>query len=319
MSNLEKYLPKPVADLVAPCSVNLTEPMAERHRIYALLLMAGVREYWCGNKYGREASYPLNPSKDDGFDGKYFDSDYVGHNIACIAVDADGDVIDFDFNHNELFNSSVEHAESRLVKRVFSLAQIHDTWNTGAPQNRAENYGTILRSVSVYTSLESCSQCSGIMALGQVKEVAFIQMDPGMYCIGNILRRLTEGTDLQAPLPVAASAFQLPYFEELNDRYRKFAEQQQSESGDPFAVLLTGKKKYTSSITSFLCTKMAFEVFFSASKAFVDFKVRFPDFKPLAADGQVLATSLSNEQALAEAKNFLQYMKEKGRRGTPHR
>ncbi len=48
---------------------------------------------------------------------------YLGHNIACIAVDENGSILDFDFNHNELFNSSAEHAEARLVRRLFSLNQ----------------------------------------------------------------------------------------------------------------------------------------------------------------------------------------------------
>src|SRR5262249_60859373 len=34
---------------------------------------------------------------------------YVGHNIACIAVDGNGEIIDFDFNHNHFFRSSAEH------------------------------------------------------------------------------------------------------------------------------------------------------------------------------------------------------------------
>src|SRR3981189_2447238 len=42
---------------------------------------------------------------------------YLGHNIACIAVDGNGEIIDFDFNHNDLFRSSAEHAESRMVRR----------------------------------------------------------------------------------------------------------------------------------------------------------------------------------------------------------
>ena len=39
---------------------------------------------------------------------------YLGHNIACIAVDGNGEIIDFDFNHNDFFRSSAEHAESRI-------------------------------------------------------------------------------------------------------------------------------------------------------------------------------------------------------------
>ena len=61
---------------------------------------------------------------------------YVGHNIACVAVDGNGEIIDFDFNHNEFFRSSAEHAESRMVRRLFSLTDIFDSWKTGQPVER---------------------------------------------------------------------------------------------------------------------------------------------------------------------------------------
>ena len=47
-------------------------------------------------------------------------SEYRGHNIAALAVGPTGKIIDFEFNHNKL-NSSAEHAEARLVKRVYEL------------------------------------------------------------------------------------------------------------------------------------------------------------------------------------------------------
>ena len=60
----------------------------------------------------------------------------------------------------------------------------------------------VAANVTVYTSLEPCSQCAGIMALGRVREVVYLQTDPGMYSISNILRRLTAGTKLEAPVPI---------------------------------------------------------------------------------------------------------------------
>ena len=50
-------------------------------------------------------------------------SSYLGHNIAAIAVSPTGRIVDFDFNHNELFNSSAEHAEARLLRRLFALGK----------------------------------------------------------------------------------------------------------------------------------------------------------------------------------------------------
>jgi hypothetical protein len=125
-SKLKDYGSLPVAELC-----NLREPnpgprVRERHRIYALILMALLYDYWNGNKRGRGKRYEY-PWTDFASPGQYLDSDYQGHNIGAIAVNSDGRIIDFDFNHNRLFNSSAEHAEA-LVRRVFTLAQLSDTW-----------------------------------------------------------------------------------------------------------------------------------------------------------------------------------------------
>src|SRR5262249_22014479 len=131
--------------------------------------------YWNGNKYGQDGEYPWRP-KQKRTNGRYQGGDYLGHNIACIAVDGEGEIIDFDFNHNDMLNSSVEHAESRLIRRIFSLAQLNNGWATRDVQAPAPPipYSNVLSDVSIYTTLESCSQCSGIMALGSVKEVIFL-------------------------------------------------------------------------------------------------------------------------------------------------
>ena len=79
-------------------------------------------------------------------------------------------MIDFEFNHNEIFNSSAEHAEARLIRRVFSLSQINNGWDVLAAGDKKDaKYGNIFSAVTIYTSLESCAQCSGIMALANVQ------------------------------------------------------------------------------------------------------------------------------------------------------
>lgn len=315
MSNLDEYLNKNVSELVAQPDCKLEEAMKERHRIYAHLLMSIMRPYWCGMKQGRDGIYPLNPSEARGDVGNYLDSDYVGHNIAAIAVDGDGNVIDFEFNHNDLFNSSAEHAEARLVQRVFSLVQIHDSWNVRRVENKPQRYATVLNQVTIYTSLESCSQCSGIMALGAVKEVVYLQRDPGMYFIGNILRRLTEGTDLQAPLPISGEMIGMPAFGELNTAYSKFAADQTMKVGAPFYQRPMGHLQFTPSLTSFLCTKAAYDVYRKVETAFdmlTAADLEYPAFQPHA-------DANTNLKCLEEAQNFRNYAVQKGRRATPHK
>ena len=317
---LKFYLEKPIKELIRLNAKPLDAPQAERHRLYALALMSLAHHYWNGNKKGRGGEYRWN--EPDLAAGKYLDRDYLGHNIAAIAVDGDGRVIDFDFNHNKIFNSSVEHAEARLVRRVYNLTQIHDSWNVAADSNNApptDDYNT-LEKVTIYTTLESCSQCAGIMALGRVKEIVYLQTDPGMYMIGNILRNLTFETNLQAPLPIAGSEIGLEQFNRLNETYLDFSNRVANE---PFFIPKKGDPDRSKSITSFLCTKAARDIYGEAAKSFAEYasgaaKLAHEKFQSLDADGKPIATALTNAECVAEIKSFLRYAAESGRRGTPH-
>lgn len=321
---LKYYLDKPVRELITLDAKPLDEPQQERHRLFAFALMSLVYHYWNGNKNGRSGEYPWNEPVGAAADGKFLDRDYLGHNIAAIAVDGDGRVIDFDFNHNKIFNSSVEHAEARLVRRVYNLTQIHDSWNVdmNSPMSPPRDDYNTLENVTIYTSLESCSQCAGIMALGRVKQIIYLQTDPGMYLIGNILRNLTLDTKLQSPLPIAGGEIGLPFFDQLNKSFLEFSEQVNDKK--PFFIPKGGGKPDVSkSITSFLCTKSGRDIYKEAARIFGELtdgaaKLEHPDFQPTDKDGKIIETSLTNAECLKEIRNFLNYAINNGRRGTPH-
>jgi tRNA(Arg) A34 adenosine deaminase TadA len=316
---LEHYWNLPVSKLC-----ELEEPAKprpeekERHRLYSYLLMAIVHYYWNGYKRGRRGAYPWNdaPAADD---PSYLDGEYRGHNIAALAVDGTGRILDLDFNHNTLFNSSAEHAEARLVRRLYSLAQIGDAWSaapapTYALGNPAATGGyTGLSNVTIYTSLESCSQCSGVMALAQIKEVVYLQTDPGMYFIGRILRNLTTA-NLRAPLPISGGEIDLRYFEILNASFSDFVNRVADE---PFWISTDGNTRDSvHSVTSFLCTGIARSIFADGRDqlgrlANGDDKLTAPDFQP-APD------ALTNAGVVNDAQRFLHYARRSGLRGTPH-
>jgi tRNA(Arg) A34 adenosine deaminase TadA len=311
---LQRYWSEPVAELLAfrgDDAASITAEQQERHRIYAGALAALVWFYWNGNKNGRAGSYPMNPPVSSA-GGSFLDSDYLGHNIAGLAVDGSGRILDFDFNHNRAFNSSAEHAEARLIRRVFALAQLSDTWGgaTDAQLEPATDY-TTLSDVTVYTSLESCAQCSGVMALGRVKAVVYLQTDPGTYLIGRILRNLTD-PQLRAPLPIPASLIGFSQFSTLDTAYKGFFHR---PAGEPFWIGPDGKTDETKSVTSFLCTAVARDTFGDAKSDFDriddDVALEHPAYRPTQS-------SLSNTEVLAEARQFLDYACHEGRRGTPH-
>ena len=110
---------------------------------------------------------------------------YVGHNIASLAVNEFGEIVHSAFNHNSLFCSTTEHAESRLVDQLYTSPALHFTREEafaalkekregegrhggggggggGAPVKSAPLEITDkMKRLTIYTSLESCIQCSG--------------------------------------------------------------------------------------------------------------------------------------------------------------
>jgi len=343
---LGRYWQRPVyqlaeVDLTAAARELATEQIKERHRIYCLLLMKLIYRFWNGNKHGPVGLYPQREAQKEKiqdprsvsfrYRGDMCESSdplrvrwdrYLGHNIACLAVDGKGEIIDFEFNHNDLFRSSAEHAESRMVRRLFSLTDIFDNWRTGEAIPR-KSRAFSLTDVTLYTSLESCAQCSGVMSLGRVKQVIFLQRDFTTYVIGNIMYNLAgrDGDDLPlAPLPIPASAIDLSYFDQLNAEYTAFhgalleAKKRKDKSAAFFVAPEERLVDYSPSITSYLCTDSAFAIFGRGGNEFDNMRVHDDTLKS-GDDSGVWA----NKKCLDEARRFFQYADVEGYRGSPHK
>jgi tRNA(Arg) A34 adenosine deaminase TadA len=321
------------------------EPARERHRIYSHLLMKLIARFWNGNKRGPIGSYPMRAQQKDVAQtparyrgdmipnpgGLRVDWDrYLGHNIACIAVDGNGEIIEFDFNHNDFFRSSAEHAESRMVRRLFSLTDIFDNWQTGKSIGNKPRAAS-LNDVTLYTSLESCAQCSGVMSLAGVKQIVYLQNDFTAYKIGNIMYNLANRTpsrDAQgnpislpgAPIPIAGSEIHLDEFKLLNDGNLDFvkkinAAQAANDKSGAFFVGTDGGADFSPSITSFLCTDAALKVFTAGGNKLDAVKIAARDWKPKGATDK----TLNNDQCLAHAQKFYKYADVDGYRGSPHK
>jgi tRNA(Arg) A34 adenosine deaminase TadA len=320
------------------------EAARERHRIYGYLLMKLIVRFWNGNKRGPIGDYPLRRQQIEAQEAqaKRYKGDiisnpegsrinwdrYVGHNIACIAVDGNGEIIDFDFNHNDFFRSSAEHAEARMVRRLFSLADIRDGWKTGRPiGNKSRAFS--LNNVTLYTSLESCAQCSGVMSLGQVKQVIYLQNDFTAYMIGNIMYNLANRDRVSklpgAPVPIPASEIGFEEFKLLNDANLAFVAniteaKNRNDLSQAFFVHPLDSDSvpdFDPSITSFLCTDAALNIFKSGSQKFDAMTLNFPGYRhPNGADHPDVMT---NEQCLKDANDFYHYADIEGYRGSPHK
>ena len=134
-----------------------------------------------------------------------------------------------------------------------------------APGQRG--YGTLLADVSIYTSLESCAQCSGIMALACVREVAYLQYDQGQYLVGNLMYRAREAAARAAnaragaPHPIPGGDFDFAWYDRLNAANIDFAGR---VSKEPF-FRAGSFRDASASVTSFLCTDQALEIYTDAA------------------------------------------------------
>jgi tRNA(Arg) A34 adenosine deaminase TadA len=333
---LASYWQKQVCELgTVAFPDDLSRPeMMERHQIYCLLLMKLMHRFWNGNKFGPMGTYAHRDAQKEAgqsdagpfrYRGDMFESSdplrvswnrYLGHNIACLAVDGKGEIIDFEFNHNAFFRSSAEHAESRMVRRLFNLANVFDKWKTGEPlpgKSRAAS----LSDVTLYTSLESCAQCSGVMSLAGVKRVVYLQRDYTAYVIGNIMFNLAPKV---TPLPIPASLIGLDYFDRLNKAFRDFNAELLTQK-EPFFTPPEGKgdPQFDAGITSFLCTDEAFSLFGEGGAKFSD----LVDKKAKLAYGNATpagqSDAWSNQMCLDEAGRFYNYADVEGFRGSPHK
>lgn len=120
---------------------------AERDEIYSLLAYAVVLKDW---QVG-------GPKK-------------RGHNIGSVLVDGDGQVVCWGRNSNTVTKMSNQHGEVRLIMSYLSKSK-----------------NSYLKEHVIYTTLEPCAMCSGMMTLTNVERTVWGQHDPGY---GDALERL---------------------------------------------------------------------------------------------------------------------------------
>jgi tRNA(Arg) A34 adenosine deaminase TadA len=319
----------------------------ERHSIYSYLLMKLIHRFWNGNKNGPIGLYPQRTDQREAGTPDRYRGDlnersdrshtrwdrYLGHNIACVAVDGLGHIIDFDFNHNAFFRSTAEHAESRLVRRLFSLTDVFDSWMAGRHIN-IKPHAAVLSQVTLYTSLESCAQCSGVMSLAGIKQIIYMQNDFTAYKIGNIMYNLANRADVKdddgnvrnipgAPVPIPASAIGLDeFFNALNKGNLDFSKKMLAGNEFFFRSSDGTIVDRDPSITSFLCTDEAYGIFERGGKKLDSLSLQFKDHRfpvqnPLPDDPAKRA--LTNAECLDEANEFFEYVDVEGYRGSPHK
>ncbi len=94
-----------------------------------------------------------------------------GHNIGAILVDPNGQIVNWARNCNAALSNGTQHGEVRLMLSYL---------------NRERGYS--LKNHTIYTTLEPCAQCSGMMTLTNVYRTVYGQTD---LAFGKAIERLT--------------------------------------------------------------------------------------------------------------------------------
>jgi len=194
---------------------------AERDEIYALLAYAVVLKGW--------QSEDTKPQR--------------GFNIGSVMVDDKGEVVFWARNANKITQNGTQHGEVRLIRNYL---------------DRVKTYN--LKDHIVYTTLEPCAMCSGMMVMTNIARTVYGQIDPDF---GKALERLSLDTHnlpkgfKPYPRPVISEPSQLIIRQKLDDSYKKYQD--------------AGGK----GITNWLQSSEAKAIYEEALKMFLNYKVKY--------------------------------------------
>jgi hypothetical protein len=199
--------------------------------------------------------------------------------------------------HNTTNVDSTRLTGYSKTRRIISgVVQCPKSRAGDAPPTPPQNYSTLLKDVTIYTSLESCAQCSGIMCLGSVKDIVYLQWDQSQFLVGNIMWRATttEQMGFTAPRPVRGDEFGFEYFTKLNKAADAFDDE---VPNNPFYTQ-GGFTNASPTVTPFLCTDAARAIYSEGDTELAGWTTsQYPDYQPTP-------TSLTNQQVLDQARDF---------------
>lgn len=163
-----------------------------------------------------------------------------GHNIGSILVAPDGRIVNWARNCNASLSNGTQHGEVRLMIGYL---------------NRVGGYS--LKDHTIYTTLEPCAQCSGMMTLCSIYRTVYGQTDPGF---GKAIERLTldskkwnEKGYEPYPRKVISDRSKSKYCDQLDKAY-------QQSGGSITKFLLTDQAKsiYTRAVQQLNCYQLKY-------------------------------------------------------------
>ncbi|WP_027188174.1 nucleoside deaminase [Desulfovibrio cuneatus] len=204
----------------------------ERDHILSLLTLAFVHNDWQqGN---------TNPAR--------------GHNIGSILVDPNGIPVFWTRNSVKALGNSNQHGEVRLATRYLSSILTNKYMPKG---------------YVVYTSLEPCAMCTGMLSMVETERVVFVQEDPEF---GNVAKALT---DINYPrVYTVATPTEMKQKQELDSGWSKYRKEHKNPS-----------------ITDYLLTSDAEKIYASAKTDLTTYAVTYAENKPVLQAAVLLSKS----------------------------
>lgn len=171
-----------------------------------------------------------------------------GYNIGSVLIDWPNGKAWWARNNVGCFNNGTQHGEVRAMQQyTFAMNQYY------------------LDKATIYTTLEPCAMCAGMMSMEKVGRTIYAQHDPSF---GDALQRLAlDSTSLPkgyAPYPRVTKPIPsaLGFYTAINDEYAKFC------SPKPFAEC---------NIVQFLATQPAQTLYENETKIFLNYKPVYPE------------------------------------------
>jgi tRNA(Arg) A34 adenosine deaminase TadA len=177
------------------------------------------------------------------------EADPRGHNIGCILVDNDNNPVAWNLNSNYRTNDATQHGEVRVMQDYI--------------RKSGNKY---LEGYTIYTTLEPCVMCSGMMSLTKVGRTVYGQTDEnypqGAAGFGRAIERLKfdstaiGGYPPYPRTPGRSDASPLSYRNTLDDAFSHGTE---------------------TNITVFLTSETARRIYEEAAESFYTYSVQFPE------------------------------------------
>lgn len=172
-----------------------------------------------------------------------------GYNIGALIVDAKNHPVRYDLNCINSTENATQHGEVRAIMKHLD-------------KNKSFN----LAGYTLYTTLEPCVMCAGMMTMTAVKRVVYGQNDVEYSKAFERLAIDTRAIEGFPPYPrrVQAEAADIDFRRQLDDAYRLFLQQDEEKV-----------------LAKFLSSSTAREIFKNAHDQFLHFEVKFEENREL--------------------------------------